>query len=112
MTQKIYLAGKVGHHDWRHSLCPDLHGSEIIPSLGFPELTIQVDGVDAVSTGPVFISCDHGCYHGNNNHGVGAESDAWGCGSSPSIGQKTVHYLCEQAIRKSHTVFAWIEDQA
>jgi hypothetical protein len=70
---KVYLAGKIGHTDWRHQLFPlrdwwsgDCHDSEEPPKTG---PVIEVDGIKVECGGPFFIGCDHGCYHGETRHG-------------------------------------------
>jgi hypothetical protein len=60
----VYLAGKIGKNDWRHSLVPGLQGH------------IWEDGPIELKqftyTGPFFVSCDHGCNHAPNSHGAAA----------------------------------------
>lgn len=63
LKPRLYLAGKVSKDDWRHKLVPGLRthiwwGRNVIP-------TGQFDYV-----GPLLYSCDHGCSHGSNKHGV------------------------------------------
>lgn len=61
-TPTLYLAGKIGKNDWRHTFVPNLRGH------------LWTDGpihTEAFSyVGPFFISCDHGCNHGPNSHGA------------------------------------------
>jgi hypothetical protein len=60
----VYLAGKIGKSDWRHSLIPGLRGH--IWKDGHIELE------QFTYTGPFFVACDHGCNHAPNSHGVAA----------------------------------------
>lgn len=73
---RIYAAGKIGKNDWR--------GPRRAPwGIGIDYGNIRDYLTDfeveispgVIYVGPWFISCDHGCYHGDNCHGVGAGSD-------------------------------------
>jgi hypothetical protein len=119
---KIYLAGKISKNDWRN---------EIINTRGIEHadgsVTIQGD----IYTGPYFVSCDHGCYHGDSTHGVidsGCGSgdrrtiedqmcyefgvcDAdggHGCVNENDI-KDTIPKLCLSWIDECDVVFAWID---
>lgn len=84
--------------------------------------------------GPYFVSCDHGCFHGNNTHGNIDVSGFWGeydyekYGDSEgvtiieddtqpveatafkaSFNQMIVTVLCREAIKECDIVFAWID---
>ena len=65
MKLSVYLAEKIDQTYWRHSLVPDLRNH---PINGGPVHTKQF-----IYKGPFFISCDHGCFHGSNKHGVRKE---------------------------------------
>jgi hypothetical protein len=68
---RIYFAGKIGKNDWRHALvAPDnLRGAGCDNDDVFnPNLTL--DCGHYIYCGPFFISCDHGCSHGDNQHGI------------------------------------------
>lgn len=131
MTKRIYLAGKVKRHGWRESLVSGLHDYFTASDFeqGFPVLPIY--GFNAVSTGPVPIACDHGCFHGNNSHGAGlrpytddhghppiywpdggSSEPGYGCQSGGVfLSRAKVQLLCEMAIVQSDAVFAWIDDK-
>ena len=126
MAKSIYLAGKVRQGCWRHTIVKGLRkafsGSEyeakniMPPEKQWPVLQKAVLGLDY--TGPYFISCDHGCYHGSDTHGVGGSLDVYeatgGHGGSESengIYRKDVVNWCLGAIDRSDIVFAWIEDK-
>jgi hypothetical protein len=107
----IYLAGKIGKNDWRHSLVRGLRvTSAMMEDNRHPLWPILVGAIFEAHnyTGPFFISCNHGCYHGNNQHGVGRRTE--GCFNDPPE-DGTIIQLCQNAIRKSDLVFAWIDDQ-
>lgn len=59
---KIYLAGKIRKHCWRHRL---IHGlrNHTWDDGPFPQ-------GDFVYIGPFFVGCDHGCFHNENSHGA------------------------------------------
>jgi hypothetical protein len=68
---RIYLAGKIGKNDWRHSLVPGLRGA----IAGGPEgdlfnSSFALDCGNYIYAGPFFVSCDHGCGHGAGRHGA------------------------------------------
>jgi len=119
----IYLAGKINKNDWRHAIvnglresCLDFDVDEI------PEYwPVLIDGIakNRHYTGPYFIGCDHGCYHGKNSHGYGP-----GCGENdidyPGTSydkhcpydsrEEYVTKRCSEAIMRSDVVYAWIDD--
>lgn len=109
----IYLAGKVGMNDWRHSLVRDLRGywgsDGEAPSLEWPVLPKGVLGIfDYV--GPYFMSDDHGCGHGQNTHGCGYDRYGMCGGAYPTPGREAVRDLCLAAIDHADIVFAWLDD--
>ncbi len=115
---KIYLAGKISRTDWRN---------EIINTYGIQpsdeNKTINGD----IYTGPYFVSCNHGCSHGESKHGI-----LGGCGNGNDngiqnelmceFGSNCNHYgmdtnsetqdeipkLCLGWIDKCDVLFAWI----
>lgn len=108
---KVYLAGKIKPHDWRHKfvnirgefMCWDV---EEDPIWYDKELEFN-EKIDIV--GPWFISCDHSCYHGERSHGVGAWKHVACTGTDP-IDDVFVSEICEIQIKKSDVVFAYIDD--
>lgn len=106
----VYLAGKILLNDWRnrfyycrHALDPE----EI--AAGF---TVPVDNNLSIA-GPFFISCDHGCYHGDGKHGVGAvdslHSDhEWGGCMGNYYTRDDVLNICKSQIDRAEIVFAYI----
>lgn len=111
---KVYCAGKIAKGDWRHDIAPircevmddgtvcsrdsDATDSEFM-TLEWPIVRSKRDDFDYV--GPYFISDDHGCAHGRNQHGVGARF--------VEAHQQRVFDLCLAAIRKSDLVFVWLD---
>jgi hypothetical protein len=79
---KVYAAGKITANDWRGvrnaSTDPEAWLA-CVAGVGRPTCAVPQLDRTIVYAGPFFISCDHGCYHGRDNHGVGA--DGRGCGS-------------------------------
>lgn len=109
MSKNIYLAGKIAHHDWRHDVvknlsrtlqggCVEIHDK---PDQ-WPVLQDTVWGFNYV--GPFFVADDHGCFHGENSHGVGADHDEY-LGATPD---DTLRW-CMDAISRTDIFFAWIE---
>jgi len=136
---KIYFAGKIGKNDWRHKLIPDLRGAwngiECGESVGdlneLQPVTWEQDGFDLQCTGPYFVSCDHGCFHGDTNHG---QISDFLCDGNPdeedseaeSPEEKTkrpedlthwlqdrerVYHSCESWLAQSEVIFAYIDDE-
>lgn len=109
----IYLAGKISRNDWRHTIVSRLSEfewkdeSKMIPTHPIIPKSI-FDYHNYV--GPFFISCNHGCSHGDNTHGVGA-------GNTVTCTFHDEHYqkreaafnLALEGIKKADTIFAWIE---
>lgn len=158
-SKKIYLAGKISKGDWRESLVdkiewPEMEYSalakmefyggegvaigaapccagEIDYPQSWPILEKAVLGIfDYV--GPYFISCDHGCFHGNNTHGSIEHGEPDEQGDTPenevALGsvhggdpkadsfisdyffrQQAIKDLCLKAIQRCDIVFAWID---
>lgn len=62
MKIKLYLAGKIGKNDFRHDIVTGLRQHEW--DYG------PIETPDFIYMGPFFKSCDHGCYHSQNGHGL------------------------------------------
>lgn len=81
-NKRIYLAGKIGKNDWRHTIVDGLReavsGSCPEPNdMNWPILSRAIfNRFDYV--GPFFISCDHGCFHVPHGHGLGDPSRTFG----------------------------------
>ena len=108
MNEQVYLAGKVTKNGWREPIC---HPRGVISAEAdnaelyrWPLTASLVLGV--LITGPYGVSCDHGCFHGRNTHGFGESTCCIGTGD---IQQQGVFTACMDAIRRSSSVFAWID---
>lgn len=112
---RVYLAGKISKNDWRSYLVPDLRSANVENLSKWPILKNGVvvntsSGVIEYDyTGPFFVSCDHGCLHGPNQHGNGADDGF--CGNVQGSSKELVVSLCKRAIDNSDIVFAWIDSQ-
>lgn len=112
---RFYLAGKIGKNDWRHEIVPDLRGA-IYPDddqhlLFDIEYTLDCGLFDY--GGPFFVSCDHGCFHGGNNHGVGVISNDGGDDPIPANSiakrRKRVFGINLRRLERATHVFAYLE---
>ena len=117
---KIYLAGKIYHTDWRHSIVAGLRnalawdGSPLAWAADWPILQSSIFDLHDY-TGPYFTSDDHGCAHGKGRHGAGPSCNS---GDDDEDGmpmsvfedrRRAIFNRCLAAIRASDVVFAWIE---
>ena len=102
IVPRLYLAGKIEKNCWRHSVVPSLRGHA--PSQGALITT------DFTYTGPFFVSCDHGCYHGPATHGVRGAKASICCAEplSHGGGHRGVIARCLAGIRSSDLLFAYI----
>lgn len=120
----IYLAGSIGPGDYRHRLIPELRNWDSILIGDDIQATIVETGLipqwpiwrNAIFgkhnyTGPYFVSCDHGCWHGNNQHGTiggGCAGDIDVPHGAPSIRSQVLD-RCKSAIKASDIIFGWID---
>lgn len=118
-----YFAGKITKHDWRE---PIYHVNFDFYDLDNYASMVQYSekvSDELTVTGPFFISCDHGCYHGQGKHGVGAidpfkKSDLVdlfnldetysGC-MGTKLTRANVFDLCKIQIDKADILFAYID---
>lgn len=139
LRRKLYLAGRVAKHDWRHAVVGGGYLRDAAGWLPWSELTFQGSGVSPLGwneyVGPFFVGCDHGCGHGKRLHGCGvAENHDCGAGSDflepdeaqagddpdglkfwdrrrlPAGMREHVSRECMLAIQRSDGVFAWLDD--
>lgn len=126
-SKNIYLAGKIQHYnsDWRNRILTNSEDMNRQPSWT-DHLDDHVESVIEIKewginygvvmnehnyTGPYFISCDHGCFHGDNSHGVGVfDGGEFPEENEKKQRQKHTVELCKKSIEKSDIIFAWIED--
>jgi len=107
-----YLAGKIQEHGWRESFYYCGFYEQMPPN----ELAERCENVSnkLTVTGPFFISCDHGCYHGDGSHGVGAVSsiysdEEWGGCMGNYFSRDDVLSICKRQIDRADIVFAYID---
>lgn len=113
-----YLAGKITKNGWRNNFnYPYSISAEEIAR----DYTLHVNDSLAI-TGPFFISCDHGCYHGDGKHGVGAvdslhpdergcHSEEWGGCMGNFYTKDEVLVICKRQIDRAEIVFAYIDER-
>lgn len=111
--KKIYFAGKISKNDWRNELTT----ISIKPSWnnvgrwdywgiwGKYNYKQYLEQEDFIYTGPFFISCDHGCSHGENTHGAGESSCI---DKAPKKAE--IFEGCINQIKDSDYVFCWIDE--
>lgn len=75
------MAGKIRRNCWRNSLVPTDHNRIPHPEDGKPFISRATLGGHNYC-GPWFISCDHGCAHGSNLHGMDINGCTEGTDSS------------------------------
>ena len=108
----MYLAGKISHHGWRDKIVCDIDAfTGEIYEKSYSNTRID----DLITSGPFFISCDHGCYHGSDSHGVGGyeSGDEYGyrC-AGYGIPKSIVPTICKKQIDRSNFVFAYIDSDS
>ena len=106
----VYLAGKIAPNDWRNNFCFYRHPCD--PNDIKNGYVLDVNDSLTI-TGPFFISCDHGCYHGDGKHGVGAvnnldSDDEWGGCEGNYYTRTDVFNICKEQIDRADIVFAYI----
>jgi hypothetical protein len=106
---KVYLAGKIRKNDWRHTIFRDL-GSDGFTRDGMPILRRDNERDGFLCCGPFFIDCDHGCFHGPGEHGIGIESGGCGSGSNELVltRQRAIK-LCRGWIDECDVVFCYLD---
>lgn len=103
----VYLAGKISKNGWRRVFGGNRPFS-VCDCDEINENNSEVINEYMTVTGPFFIACDHGCYHGENSHGVGADNPEGYCTSYPMT-QDEVFKICKAQINKAEVVFAYID---
>lgn len=115
---KVYLAGKIGHTDWRHAVVAGLRNvNDAFEALFDSDLTAPTRTPNLVTNGPFFISDDHGCGHGANQHGVDAQAkscciDGMEDSRSPRSARarrRQVFHINELRIARCDVVFAFLD---
>lgn len=112
----VYLAGKVGHTDWRHSLfslrAVQLRYQQSRDLIHLAEGPLKRDGFEYA--GPYFLGDDHGCFHGENQHGLIDPGYADGVAQDdPNFPQvlerSTVLNSCLYWLTNADVLFCWID---
>lgn len=108
----VYMAGKISKNDWRHNLIGKIDNDNIgrhdywgIWNNNKKGEYISFDD-KLIYTGPFFISCDHGCSHGESTHGAGESA----CIENKYPSKKELFNGCLEQIGKSDYVFCWLDD--
>ena len=108
---RVYLAGKINKKDWREPIvgyrCNDLYGGDKVDISNY---TVKYNNI--IITGPWFLACDHGCYHGDNSHGLGVCQLGCGEANGDNYSEKEVYDICLSQIDHSDIVFAYIYDNS
>lgn len=111
MTLRFYLAGKIGPQGWRDAIVPDLQYqcSRLYTAKKpeWPELPQAIQPGGHSYVGPYFLACDHGCFHGDTQHGVGAANG--GESAAIAYSRSEVWQRCQQALARATVIFAWID---
>lgn len=116
---RVYLAGKISQYDWRVPIvgyrCGGLYGGDDVDITKYrikyfceseDKSTFQIVTI----TGPWFLSCDHGCYHGESSHGLGINQLGCPDANGDNYSEKEVYDICLKQIDNSDLVFAYIDD--
>lgn len=98
-----YLAGKIRKNGWRTGIC----GLAMAEPKDFNKV-YAINGNLSVS-GPFFVACDHGCYHGSESHGVGL--NGYGCCGADDhyFTEQEVVEICKAQIDRAEILFAYID---
>ena len=120
---RTYFARAIAKNDWHHVIAPGLRAEACT---GDDDAAWIYSGVEhMVDTtnrgikyvGPHFVSCDHGCLHGPNQHGAlrGVDQDS---GWEPLPGEPAIKDIRQavfaanmQRIYKSDAMFAYLDKE-
>lgn len=120
----VYFAGKISKNDWRHQIVTGLRSVDYwsferenpkalmsfpinfkpYKNDNFSKLSEKEKDELIYYSGPFFISCDHGCSHGNSTHGSGTSQ----C-SEKAPSRDDIFNLCVNQIDESDWIFCWID---
>lgn len=114
---KVYLAGKIEPFDWRSKILntrgdSGYMGNDLSPMMRKFFFTHYGQSIskDLLITGPFFISCDHGCFHGENTHGVGVNKETCDGRGLYGLQERDVVDICLTQISNSDIIFSYIDD--
>jgi len=108
----IYLAGKIEPNGWRQlffNMRNEFSDDELIPHLQDISITMPWDKNINV-TGPFFLSCDHSCYHGEGNHGLGIHAPVCCLTGGTTHSASEVIDICKKQIERADIIFGYIND--
>lgn len=106
---KIYLVGKVSKNGWRDKIVGHRCGcnaGELDDPTKWPLLSKVVFG-EHDYVGPFMISCDHGCYHGDGQHGL--TNPEASCCFKGEFSRKAIVQCCLNAVKVADLVFCWLD---
>lgn len=116
MSKKVYFAGKISKNDWRHTIVyenidADTHRWFISLDEDYIDFPVVLNNTFEYC-GPYFLGCDHGCYHGDNTHGVGCGKNynSTCSGRGEGLSRSRVISKCYKWIDSSDIVFCWVDD--
>lgn len=102
---KTYYAGKISKNGWREELYKELRDMDFSNRDNKKLIYSNLE-----YSGPFFIGCDHGCFHGDNSHGV-LPYDGALCEGSGEVCQEEVVDYCYKWINKSDAIFCYINSE-
>jgi len=108
---KVYLAGKVTKNGWRTDLVggAELNGMFLADhEKPWPVLERAIFG-EHDYVGPFLYGCDHGCFHGDGQHGMTLGEDRACAVEDFFVGRKEIVRRCLDAVRLADLVFCWLE---
>lgn len=109
----IYLAGKIEKNGWREEIvgyrCGEMYGGDYTKKELAEHDIRYKNGI--FITGPWFLACDHGCYHGDNTHGLGINKPGDPEAFGDNYSEKEVYNICLKQIKRSDIIFAYINDE-
>lgn len=106
MLPNVYLAGKVAKNGFRNHLVQGLRNHRWSDGI-LEQMTFNY-------TGPFFVSCDHGCFHNPDSHGVIMSKELSACPHRDkyedfNFQRNEIGQLCMHAILRSDLVFCYID---
>jgi len=109
---KVYLAGKIGHNDWRSQVTAgvkaNMEDEALNPAIAFAVPYATLNGY--AWTGPYAIACDHGCAHGPSTHGAAITVCATEHYTTLRARRDLVHRLNISRLERATGVFAYIDE--
>lgn len=112
----IYLAGKIEPNGWRQSIIDirnNFFDHEYRSVNKLKNARVHIDKIDDSNmyvTGPFFLSCDHSCWHGAEDHGLGINNRGCQAGGVGGFEQFEVVDICKTQIKRADIIIAFIND--